>query len=293
MKANIIKGVLFFINGITVQYIVSYGRVIQVDYIKFLITIPVFIIAGYIAQFYDKKIWPFSFLFLLSGIGISVFAILINPGGYISWVSEIVISLVSFFTGFFLLNDNRAKKRLLAFFLIAILVSVAFFVNPRIKYRTQFVNHENPEIKNRKLNFAFKTLNGTPISSDSLIGKVVVLDFWFIGCPPCYLKMPDLSKVAKHYTHRKDVVFLTVDAGRKDSFENFKTVVNKMPSNLLYVYDSAAVFASTLKITGYPHEIIINRKGVVVSQLVGYNKDIALIYEAETVKKVDKLLNEN
>jgi len=55
--------------------------------------------------------------------------------------------------------------------------------------------------------FKFTDIQGKSISSDSLKGKVIVLNFWSISCSSCIAEMPELNKlVAK--MRGKDVVFI-------------------------------------------------------------------------------------
>src|SRR6187402_3056684 len=41
----------------------------------------------------------------------------------------------------------------------------------------------------------FKTtdIDGNKINTKNLEGKIIVLNFWFINCPPCRMEMPELS----------------------------------------------------------------------------------------------------
>lgn len=44
---------------------------------------------------------------------------------------------------------------------------------------------------------SLKTLEGQTITSESLRGKVVLLDFWATWCPPCLKAIPELKSLAK------------------------------------------------------------------------------------------------
>ncbi len=48
---------------------------------------------------------------------------------------------------------------------------------------------------------------GSVWNSESLAGKVVVINFWATWCRPCQAEIPDLAKVARKYQDR-DVVIL-------------------------------------------------------------------------------------
>lgn len=59
--------------------------------------------------------------------------------------------------------------------------------------------------------FTLKTLDGRPVSLDSLKGKIVVINFWGIWCGWCVKEMPDLQKLHEKYAADPDVAVLTID----------------------------------------------------------------------------------
>ncbi|MFI5187758.1 MAG: peroxiredoxin family protein [Chitinophagales bacterium] len=66
--------------------------------------------------------------------------------------------------------------------------------------------------------FNSKTLNGEEINSKELRGKIVVINFWFIGCPPCIAEMPALNQLVKEYKD-KGVSFLGFTVENKKSLK--------------------------------------------------------------------------
>src|SRR5688572_5505656 len=60
--------------------------------------------------------------------------------------------------------------------------------------------------------FTVKTLDGKTLTSTDLKGKVVVLSFWFIGCPACMEMEPHLNAFKAKFDGRSDVVFLAMTA---------------------------------------------------------------------------------
>jgi len=51
-------------------------------------------------------------------------------------------------------------------------------------------------VGSRAPNFALKSLDGTTVTSRSLEGNIVVLNFWATWCGPCMREIPDLKQVA-------------------------------------------------------------------------------------------------
>ena len=65
-------------------------------------------------------------------------------------------------------------------------------------------------------------LNNEKINSERLKGKIIVINFWFIGCPPCIAEMPALNQLVKEYKD-KGVVFLGFTLDDKKSLKKFFT----------------------------------------------------------------------
>jgi len=69
----------------------------------------------------------------------------------------------------------------------------------------------------------FKTtdIDGNKINTKSMGGKILVLNFWFINCPPCRMEMPELSKLADTYRADSSIVFLAIALDKKNDLEDF------------------------------------------------------------------------
>src|ERR1022692_4431982 len=62
------------------------------------------------------------------------------------------------------------------------------------------------EIGSRLPDFSVKDLQGYPLSSADLRGKVVLVDFWATWCQPCKKEMPGYQKLLDRYGSRGFVV---------------------------------------------------------------------------------------
>ncbi|HTK37258.1 MAG TPA: TlpA disulfide reductase family protein [Pyrinomonadaceae bacterium] len=108
--------------------------------------------------------------------------------------------------------------------------------------------------------FSLRALNGQEFDTDKLKGKVVVLNFWFIGCPPCMAEIPRLNQLKEKFETNDDVIFvaLTADDDR---------AVKRFLSQQKFDYEMIADAKSTLdsfRFRGYPKNIVIGKDGKIV-----------------------------
>ncbi|WP_299136857.1 TlpA disulfide reductase family protein [uncultured Tenacibaculum sp.] len=116
--------------------------------------------------------------------------------------------------------------------------------------------------------FEMKDLEGELYNIDSLKGKVVVLNFWFIACPPCREEIPKLNLLVSDFMD-KEVIFISIT---DDSKKRLNLFLNKHPFNYKHVSDTE--IASNLKISSYPANIILDKNSKVMYFENGGRDDI-------------------
>ncbi len=112
--------------------------------------------------------------------------------------------------------------------------------------------------------FIAKSLDGKTYDLAALKGKVVVVNFWFIDCPPCRVEIPGLNKLVKEFA-QKDVVFLAL---ANDDEKALKEFLKKTPFEYTIgtkTYDIAKLYG----VEGFPTHVVIDRNGMNIGQLVG------------------------
>lgn len=116
--------------------------------------------------------------------------------------------------------------------------------------------------------FAVKNLVGTPFDLSQLNGKVVVLNFWFVGCAPCHIEIPGLNELVKHY-EGQEVVFLAFALNGEESLKKF---LIESPFDYEIIPEAQDI-ANTYKVNGYPTHVIIDQEGKMRSTFTGGSKE--------------------
>lgn len=112
--------------------------------------------------------------------------------------------------------------------------------------------------------FAIKALDGETLRLADLRGKVVVLNFWFIGCAPCRVEMPGLNKLVDEFSGQ-DVVFIGFALDKPEELRNFlKEVTFKYQ-----IVAEASAITALYGVSAYPTHVIINKQGQIEFFLVG------------------------
>ena len=127
--------------------------------------------------------------------------------------------------------------------------------------------------------FSVKTLSGDDYTDQSLLGKTVVINFWFIKCKPCIDEIPKLNKLVRKYNHNKDVVFLSISFDQKKDIRSF---LDKNTFEYQHVgkEGKGSSLIGKYKVMVFPTHMIIDPTGKVVLRNLGEG----------AIRKIDKHL---
>ena len=110
-------------------------------------------------------------------------------------------------------------------------------------------------------NFRFLTKEGYWVSHESLRGKIVLLDFWFASCLPCWKKFPELQRIYELYEDRPDFALFAVNRG-DDPEILFGLIAEK--GYTFPVLRGTKEEISGLGVSWFPTVMLINQRGEVV-----------------------------
>ena len=119
--------------------------------------------------------------------------------------------------------------------------------------------------------FSADDINGNGFKLKKLHGKIVVLNFWFIGCPPCRLEIPELNKLALSYADDPDVVFIAF--GLDDSYD-IKKFIRYSPFNY-HIVDNSKPYVDLYRIDLFPTNVVLDKNGKVRFHSTGYADNLA------------------
>jgi len=123
----------------------------------------------------------------------------------------------------------------------------------------------NAQIKD-PLQFTLSSPDGSKLKLSSLLGKVIVMDFWATWCGPCRQQHPLYDEVKAKYKDRDDVVFLAIDTDEDHGLVKPFLDAQKWTQKV-YFEDG---LSSLLQVSSIPMTIVYGKRGDVISRMPGF-----------------------
>lgn len=117
--------------------------------------------------------------------------------------------------------------------------------------------------------FTLKNVDGTDVTLSSLKGKVVIIDFWAIFCPPCREEIPGFIELYNTYKD-KGLEILGVFVDRDTS--KVKTFVESNKINYPIIFHSKEVLEAYGGIQAIPTTFILDKDLNIVEKHVGFTE---------------------
>lgn len=105
--------------------------------------------------------------------------------------------------------------------------------------------------------FNFKDLEGRIVKVSELKGKPIIINLWFVECPPCIAEMPTLNSIKKRYSNT-DIQFLSMTFETKIKVQKFLTQ-RRIDFRII---PDIGKYADTLA-SNFPQTIFVNRQGII------------------------------
>lgn len=151
------------------------------------------------------------------------------------------------------------------------------------KTRNKVKEKSTKKMNGKSPKFSVTTIDKEVLKSKKLLGKVIVINFFFLKSSPCRKLIPELNELKKKYKN-KDVEFIAVSL---DEEYKIKGYTRTNPFNFKLVEDGKWL-AKKFDIDLYPTNIIIDKKGSYRYYKASYRKD-----RVQSMSfKIDELLKE-
>lgn len=116
--------------------------------------------------------------------------------------------------------------------------------------------------------FSLEQFNGGQVKLSDYAGKVIILDFWATWCPPCRKGIPDFIELQKQYGDKGlTVLGINLDQNPNKVLPGF---IKKYGINYPILLSDGKVDKSYGDITGIPTTFVIDRKGRIYKEYVGF-----------------------
>ena len=121
------------------------------------------------------------------------------------------------------------------------------------------------------VDFEAETDAGDTVSSDDYRGEVLVVNFWYAGCPPCRVEAPDLAELSELY-EGEGATFLGVNT--RDQAPQSLTFAEEFGIGYPSVIDAGTgnmllAFAGTVGANAVPTTLVIDKQGRVAARFLG------------------------
>lgn len=133
-------------------------------------------------------------------------------------------------------------------------------------FRAHIQQEGVPGVTVRETDFHFVNETGAVISTDSLRGKVVFVNFWASWCPPCRAEMPSLQKLYQRFKNDNRIImlFMNEDDDKAKAISFLQENKYSFPLQSTTGPVGASVFSGTL-----PTTIVLDKTGKLVMQHTG------------------------
>jgi thiol-disulfide isomerase/thioredoxin len=114
--------------------------------------------------------------------------------------------------------------------------------------------------------FTAADLDGRQVSTSTLRGKVVIINFWATWCPPCREEIPDLVALQEKYRDHLQIIGVSQDSGNLDEVRRFAADHHMNYPTVMSSVELETLFPGVYAL---PTSFILDRDGKLAQKHVG------------------------
>jgi thiol-disulfide isomerase/thioredoxin len=120
--------------------------------------------------------------------------------------------------------------------------------------------------------FTLETIDGEHFASDSLRGRITVVNFWGVWCAWCVKEMPEFQRLHEQYRDDDEVAIVTIN--NDDDWEMARAWMSEQGYDFTMLRDDGYVVRDA-RITGFPTTWFVDRDGRIAFQQRGWTEKLA------------------
>lgn len=129
-----------------------------------------------------------------------------------------------------------------------------------------------------------KAITGEKIDSKALLGKILVINTWFINCSPCITEIPELNQLRARFKDNPNIVFIGFALDEEAELKRFLK-----DRTFTYLQIASSFYTmQRLKINSYPSHLIVDPTGKIIFHSTGYSPGLVEVIEEEIENQVQK-----
>lgn len=129
------------------------------------------------------------------------------------------------------------------------------------------LDSRSPEVGQLAPEFALRDPDGNVRELGDYRGDIVWINFWATWCGPCRRELPDIQNLATEFEDEGLVVLAVNQAQLAETAESFW---EELGLDLPILLDSGAEVSEQYRLIGLPHNVFIDRDGVLRSNHIGF-----------------------
>jgi len=130
--------------------------------------------------------------------------------------------------------------------------------------------------------FSLPDVFGENIHSDTLRGKVVILNFWEYSCLPCRKELPLIESLFQS-AFAEEISVLTITSDPDKALE----IVDENGYSFPVLIDKERMLAKQLNVLSIPRTFVLDTQGVIRAVYIGYHENIKDILTESINKLID------
>ena len=132
-------------------------------------------------------------------------------------------------------------------------------------------------------------LQGDPVDTKTLEGKILVVDFWATWCGPCKRAFPYLQKVYDNYKDNPKIKFIVLNSAWSNTIKDARKWAKEEDYTFPYYFDKDSKITEAFGVRGIPTTFVIGPDGNTQFKKVGFTGPDM---EANLSLQIDMLLEE-